>query len=306
MSHPDGSSTLGSGQSHQQPQPLLLHYASPASEWSEALPIGNGRLGAMVHGRTQTELLQLNEDSVWYGGPQDRTPKDALRHLPKLRQLIRDEKHAEAESLMREAFFATPASMRHYEPLGTCTIEFGHAIEDVTDYRRYLCLETAQTTVEYRCRGVSYRRDAIASFPDNVLAFRIVASEAIRFVVRLNRLSEIEYETNEFLDSIDATNGRIVLKATPGGHNSNRLAIALGVSCDEGKGSVGAIGNALTVNSTSCTIIIGAQTTFRTEESETAAVDDVLKVLSHQWSDVVERHQQDYAGLFNRIIETRD
>ncbi|KAJ0272321.1 hypothetical protein Brms1b_012057 [Colletotrichum noveboracense] len=227
MSHPDGSSTLGSGQSHQQPQPLLLHYASPASEWSEALPIGNGRLGAMVHGRTQTELLQLNEDSVWYGGPQDRTPKDALRHLPKLRQLIRDEKHAEAESLVREAFFATPASMRHYEPLGTCTIEFGHAIEDVTDYRRYLCLETAQTTVEYRCRGVSYRRDAIASFPDNVLAFRIVASEAIRFVVRLNRLSEIEYETNEFLDSIDATNGRIVLKATPGGHNSNRLAIAL-------------------------------------------------------------------------------
>ncbi|KAF5501059.1 Alpha-L-fucosidase 2 [Colletotrichum siamense] len=300
MSRPDGSSTFGSGQSQQQPQPLLLHYASPASEWSEALPIGNGRLGAMVHGRTQTELLQLNEDSVWYGGPQDRTPKDALRHLPKLRQLIRDEKHAEAESLVREAFFATPASMRHYEPLGTCTLEFGHAVEDVTDYRRYLCLKTAQTTVEYRCRGVSYRRDAIASFPDNVLALRIVASEAIRFVVRLNRLSEIEYETNEFLDSIDAKDKRIVLKATPGGHNSNRLAIALGVSCDDAEGSVEAIGNALIVNSTSCNIIIGAQTTFRTEDPETAAVDDVLKALSHQWSDLVERHQQDYAGLFNR------
>ncbi|KAF4839137.1 Alpha-L-fucosidase 2 [Colletotrichum tropicale] len=300
MSHPDGSSTFGSGQSQQQPQPLLLHYASPASEWSEALPIGNGRLGAMVHGRTQTELLQLNEDSVWYGGPQDRTPKDALRHLPKLRQLIRDEKHAEAESLVREAFFATPASMRHYEPLGTCTIEFGHAVEDVTDYRRYLCLETAQTTVEYRCRGVSYRRDAIASFPDNVLAFRVVASEATRFVVRLNRLSEIEYETNEFLDSIDATDGRIVLKATPGGHSSNRLAIALGVSCDDAEGSVEAIGNALIVNSTSCTIAICAQTTFRTEDPDTAAVYDVLKALSHQWSDLVERHQQDYAGLFNQ------
>ncbi|KAF4844960.1 Alpha-L-fucosidase 2 [Colletotrichum siamense] len=300
MSRPDGSSTFGSGQSQQQPRPLLLHYESPASEWSEALPIGNGRLGAMVHGRTQTELLQLNEDSVWYGGPQDRTPKDALRHLPKLRQLIRDEEHAEAESLVREAFFATPASMRHYEPLGTCTIEFGHVVEDVTDYRRYLCLETAQTTVEYRCRGVSYRRDAIANFPDNVLAFRVVASKATHFVVRLNRLSEIEYETNEFLDSIDATNGRIVLKATPGGHNSNRLAIALGVSCDDAEGSVEAIGNALIVNSTSCTIVIGAQTTFRTEDPEAAAVDDVLKALSHQWSDLVERHQQDYAGLFNR------
>ncbi|KAF0323375.1 alpha-l-fucosidase [Colletotrichum asianum] len=300
MSHPEGSSTFGSGQSQQQPQPLLLHYASPASEWSEALTIGNGRLGAMVHGRTQTELLQLNEDSVWYGGPQDRTPKDALRHLPKLRQLIRDEKHAEAESLVREAFFATPASMRHYEPLGTCTLEFGHAVEDVIDYRRYLCLETAQTTVEYRCRGVSYRRDAIASFPDNVLAFRVVASEATRFVVRLNRLSEIEYETNEFLDSINATDGRIVLKATPGGHNSNRLTIALGVSCDDAEASVEAIGNALIVNSTSCTIVVGAQTSFRTEDPETAAVDDALKALSHQWSGLVERHQQDYAGLFNR------
>ncbi|EQB59254.1 hypothetical protein CGLO_00392 [Colletotrichum gloeosporioides Cg-14] len=300
MFRPDGSSTFGSGQSQQQPQPLLLHYESPASEWSEALPIGNGRLGAMVHGRTQTELLQLNEDSVWYGGPQDRTPKDALRHLPKLRQLIRDEKHAEAESLVREAFFATPASMRHYEPLGTCTIEFGHAVEDVTNYRRYLCLETSQTTVEYRCRGVSYRRDAIASFPDNVLAFKVVSSEATRFVVRLNRLSEIEYETNEFLDSIDATNERIVLKATPGGHNSNRLAIALGVSCDDAEGSVEAIGNALIVNSASCTIVIGAQTTFRAEDPEAAAVDDVLKALSRQWSDLVERHQHDYAGLFNR------
>ncbi|KAH0426250.1 alpha-l-fucosidase [Colletotrichum camelliae] len=300
MSHSDGSSTFGSGQSQQQPQPLLLHYASPASEWSEALPIGNGRLGAMVHGRTQTELVQLNEDSVWYGGPQDRTPKDALRHLPKLRQLIRDEKHADAESLVREAFFATPASMRHYEPLGTCTIEFGHAVEDVTDYRRYLCLETAQTTVEYRYRGVSYRRDAIASFPDNVLAFRVIASETTRFVVRLNRLSEIEYETNEFLDSIDATDGRIVLKATPGGRNSNRLAIALGVSCDDADGSVEAIGNALVVNSRSCTIAIGAQTTFRTEEPEAKAVNDILKALNHSWSVLVQRHQQDYADLFNR------
>lgn len=129
---------------------LHLHYTKPSTEWSEALPIGNGRLGAMIHGRTTTELLQLNEDSVWYGGPQDRTPQDALRNLPLLRQLIREGRHAEAEGLVQAAFFATPASMRHYEPLGTCTIDFQHGElidgsrsevdRGVTGYRRWLDL----------------------------------------------------------------------------------------------------------------------------------------------------------------------
>ncbi|KXH69650.1 alpha-L-fucosidase [Colletotrichum salicis] len=296
-----GLESFGSGSGEgRSPSPSRLHYQSPASEWSEALPIGNGRLGAMVYGRTSTELLQLNEDSVWYGGPQDRTPKDALRHLPKLRQLIRDEKHAEVESLVREAFFATPASMRHYEPLGTCTIEFGHATEDVTDYRRYLCLETAQTTVEYQCRGVSYRRDAIASFPDNVLAFRITASEAARFVIRLNRVSEIEWETNEFLDSIDAKDGQITLSATPGGQNSNRLSIVLKVSCDDAEGSAESVGNCVVVTSSACTIAIGAQTIYRDNEPEEAAMCDVLEALKSPWTTLVERHQMDYRNLFGR------
>ncbi|KAF6808499.1 alpha-l-fucosidase [Colletotrichum plurivorum] len=306
-SRQDGS---GSGSSQEEdstsstPQSLLLHYDSPASEWSEALPIGNGRLGAVLHGRTHTELLQLNEDSVWYGGPQERTPKDALRHLPRLRQLIRDEKHAEAEALVREAFFATPASMRHYEPLGTCTLEFGHAAggdgEDITEYRRYLDLETAQTTVEYRHRGVTYRRDAIASFPDNVLAVRVSASEPVRFIVRLDRVSEVEWETNEYLDSIDAVDGPIVLTATPGGRNSNRLAIALGVACDDEGGSVEVVGNALIVKSSSCTVAIGAQTTYRADDPEAAAISDVNTALKRPWIELVERHREDYQSLFTR------
>lgn len=115
-------------------QHLHLHYNQPSKQWSEALPVGNGRLGAMAHGRTTTELLQLNEDSVWYGGPQNRTPRDAYRNLPLLRQLIREGRHAEAEELVRTAFFASPASMRHYEPLGNCYLEFGH--EHTSGYRR--------------------------------------------------------------------------------------------------------------------------------------------------------------------------
>ncbi|KAH7376773.1 Six-hairpin glycosidase-like protein [Plectosphaerella cucumerina] len=278
---------------------LHLHYASPASSWSEALPIGNGRLGAMVYGRTSTELLQLNEDSVWYGGPQDRTPRDALRNLPRLRELIRAERHSEAEALVREAFFATPASMRHYEPLGTCTLEFGHAAEDVSGFERRLDLATAQATTEYRCRGVSYRRDVVASFPDAVIALRFEASEPTRFVIRLDRVSEIEWETNEFLDSIHAENGRIVLQATPGGRDSNRLALVLGVSCEDG-GTVEAVGNCLVVNASRATIALGAQTTFREADPAATALRDVDAALRRPWHELLRRHRDDYAALFDR------
>ncbi|KAH6683583.1 alpha-L-fucosidase [Plectosphaerella plurivora] len=278
---------------------LHLHYAAPASSWEEALPIGNGRLGAMVHGRTTTELLQLNEDSVWYGGPQDRTPRDALRNLPRLRELIRAEKHGEAEALVREAFFATPASMRHYEPLGTCTLEFGHAAEDVSGFERRLDLATAQATTEYMCRGVSYRRDVVASFPDAVLAVRFEASETTRFIVRLDRVSEVKWETNEFLDSILAEGDRITLLATPGGRDSNRLALVLGVSCED-SGTVEAVGNCLVVNASRATIALGAHTTFRVADPATAALKDVDAALSRSWGELLQRHRDDYAVLFDR------
>lgn len=133
----EAGSTHAGAQARETPNPgdqhLQLHYTQPSKQWSEALPVGNGRLGGMVHGRTSTELLQLNEDSVWYGGPQDRTPRDAYRNLPALRRLIREGRHAEAEELVRTTFFASPASMRHYEPLGTCYLEFGH--ENISAYR---------------------------------------------------------------------------------------------------------------------------------------------------------------------------
>lgn len=303
---------------------LHLHYTKPSTEWSQALPIGNGRLGAMVHGRTTTEILQLNEDSVWYGGPQDRTPRDALRNLPLLRQLIRDGQHAEAEELVRTAFFSTPASMRHYEPLGTCYIEFGHGdlVEDngqnvqagVTRYKRTLDLAHSVCETEYtfrRSQGldngigepVTVRRQVIASCPDQVLLMRVSASSKVRFIVRLNRVSEIEWETNEFLDSIEASQQRIILKATPGGKESNQLALVLGVNCDDAHngGSVEVVGNCLIVESAECTIAIGAQTTYRVDDPEQAARSDVNKALAHSWTDLLARHTADYRSLFDRV-----
>lgn len=316
---PSTSGTIADEHSH-----LHLHYTKPSTEWSQALPVGNGRLGAMVHGRTTTELLQLNEDSVWYGGSQDRTPRDALRNLPLLRQLIRDGRHTEAEELAQTAFFATPASMRHYEPLGTCTIDYqhGHLVNNsvsevqagVTGYRRWLDLSQSICETEYTFRQcqqpeanvgepIKVRRKVFASFPDQALLMRISSSSKIKFLVRLNRVSEIEWETNEFLDSIYAAEDRIVLQATPGGKGSNRLALVLGARCDDANdgGFVKAVGNCLVVESTQCTIAIGSQTTYRAPDPVNAARTDVDEALHRTWEDLLARHVADYTSLFGRV-----
>ncbi|PVH73428.1 glycoside hydrolase family 95 protein [Cadophora sp. DSE1049] len=276
-----------------------LHYATPASEWSQALPIGNGRLGAMVYGRTTTELLQLNENSVWYGGPLNRTPRDALKNLPRLRELIRFEQHQQAEDLVRKAFFATPHSQRHYEPLGTCTLEFGHAEDGVTNYRRELDLETAITSVGYEYGGVEFRREVFASQPDNVLVLRLESSVRSRFALRLTRVSEREYETNEFVDSLVAgEDGTIIMHATPGGRGSNKLCCVVKVKCED-DATVEVVGGCLVVDSKKTTIVISAQTTFRCDDVESVALGDAIRALDEK--DLRENHVANYSALYSRM-----
>ncbi|ETS76654.1 hypothetical protein PFICI_12041 [Pestalotiopsis fici W106-1] len=284
---------------------LCLHYDSPATEWSRALPLGNGRLGCMVHGRTTTELVQMNEDSVWYGGPQDRTPASA-KHLAKLRQLIRRGKHGQAEELAREEFFSSPASMRHYEPMGSVYLEFGHQEQDVESYKRWLDIATATHSVEYQVHGISIRRDMIASYPDKVLVMRITSSEPIQFQVHLGRRGENEWDTNEFFDRLrvesmaEAASARIVMDATPGGHSSNRLSCVLGVGCDPKLGSVVATKTCIKIKSADCLLVVGAQTTYRCADPEGDASRDVREALGRSWQDLLSRHVADYQGLFQR------
>ncbi|KUJ16611.1 uncharacterized protein LY89DRAFT_647312 [Mollisia scopiformis] len=275
----------------------MVHYTAPATEWSQALPIGNGRLGAMVYGRTGTELLQLNEDSVWYGGVQDRTPRDALRNLPRLRELIRSERHAEAENLIRKAFFATPHSQRHYEPLGMFTLEFGH--EDVEKYSRQLDLETAITSVRYEHGGVTYEREVFASSEDNVLVVELKSSIKSEIVLQLTRVSEREYETNEFVDSIEATSdSTIIMHATPGGRLSNKLCCVVAVRCQD-DGSIEKVGNCLVVKSAKATIVVSAQTTFRHQDVESVAFSDAIQALEKQ--NLRDRHVESYRSLYSRM-----
>lgn len=101
-----------------------LHFNRSAKDWNEALPIGNGRMGAMIFGELSRERIQLNEDSIWYGGSQERVNQDALSNLPKIREMILNGRIPEAEKLMSLALSATPCSERTYQSAGNLWIEW--------------------------------------------------------------------------------------------------------------------------------------------------------------------------------------
>ena len=126
---------------------IRLWYDEPASKWTEALPVGNGRLGAMVFGTVPMEHLQLNEESLWAGEPTDVYPEDFSDTIREVQRLVLEGRTSEAQELGLEKLTKTPTSFRSYEPLGDLWIEMDHAFE-IQDYRRQLDLDTGIATVE--------------------------------------------------------------------------------------------------------------------------------------------------------------
>ena len=152
-----------------------IYFNTPAANWNEALPLGNGRLGAMVYGTPYTECIRLNEDSVWYGGPQDRNNKSAKEYLPKIRELIFEGRIKEAQNLCALALSGTPENQRHYEPLGNLYLLFDGQNTEITDYYRELNIANAVATTTYKKDGVTYTRQYITSYPKGVMAVHLTA-----------------------------------------------------------------------------------------------------------------------------------
>ncbi|XP_002969986.2 alpha-L-fucosidase 2 isoform X2 [Selaginella moellendorffii] len=156
---------------------LSVDFFDPARYWVEALPVGNGRLGAMVFGGSSSDLIQLNEDTLWSGGPRDWNNPNAVQVLPKVRQLVWDEKYAEASDLSKEML---GPYTEVYQPLGDIKLDFGasHATYDAQSYHRQLDLNTALVSVSYAVGGINYTREVFASYPHQVIVIRITSSKA--------------------------------------------------------------------------------------------------------------------------------
>lgn len=163
---------------------LKLWYEQPASKWTEALPIGNGRMGAMIFGGVTNERIQFNEDTLWRGKPHDYVRDGAGEQLAEIRRLILEGRERDAERLAREKFLSDPVRQLPFQPFGDLRIEFpGH--DHVEDYRRELDLDTAIARTTYRVVEVGYLREAFASYPDRAIVLRFAADHRGRLSFRL-------------------------------------------------------------------------------------------------------------------------
>ena len=160
----------------QSPNLLKLWYTQPANQWEEALPLGNGRMGAMVFGGANKDIIQLNEESVWAGEPGNNLPVGFKEVLPKSRELLLGEKYQEAHDLLLSKFPRHAGEGNNYgmpyQTVGELVLEFkGH--DEVTDYYRELDISNATSSVRYNINGVQYTREYLASTPDNVIAIKL-------------------------------------------------------------------------------------------------------------------------------------
>jgi alpha-L-fucosidase 2 len=161
------------------PDPWVLWFEAPAAAWVEALPIGSGRIGAMVFGGTDSERIALNEDTLWAGGPYDPTNPDALAALPEIRKLIFAGRYREAHDLAKSRMMGKPIRQMPYQM--PCDVLLASpVVAPVTGYRRELLLGTAVARTRFTSGGATFTRDAIASPVDHVVAVRIAADQPRR------------------------------------------------------------------------------------------------------------------------------
>jgi alpha-L-fucosidase 2 len=191
-----------------------LWYREPAVAWTEALPIGNGRLGAMVFGGAASERLQLNEDTLWTGGPYDPVNPAAHAALPEVRRLIDAGKFAEAQALANAQVMGLPKTQMAYQPVGDLLLEMPGVAGAVGEYVRQLDLDAAVATTSFTMGGTRFRRDVFASPGDQVIAVHLVGDRPFDLLVGLQ---------SPQIGAIVSIDGATVTLA---GHNGERAEIA--------------------------------------------------------------------------------
>lgn len=291
-----------------------LSFNSPASDWNEAFPIGNGRMGAMVFGGVATELLQLNEDSVWYGGPKDRINPSARDNLPLIRKAIDEGRIKDAEDLCALALSGIPDTQSHYETLCNLYILFDYEDGEVTDYSRELDISKSEVRVFYKKDNVLYTRSVIASYPDKVIAVRLSADKKgkISFRTQLAR-GNITWDFRSFREQVyrnPGYNSRVdavynpaddmtVLTGRCGGSDSREFACEIKVVAEGG--IVRAIGNTLVVDNADEALILIAATTSFYEKDIKGYLDKTLENAAAKGIEKIrEDHFKDYRALYER------
>ncbi len=273
----------------------ILWYNKPAENWDEALPIGNGRLGAMIFGEINKERYQLNEDSVWSGGPRTRNNKSALENLEKVRELIKAEKISEAENLVLDGFCGTPPNQRHYMPLGDLSVEQKFSGE-ATDYTRDLDVENAVASVSFCTDGIKYKREIIASYPDEVIAIKYSCDKSGKINLKLCLDGRDDY----FDDNSPICDDTILFYGGCGGEDGINFAAAVKVMPLGGK--VCSFGSFIMAeNCDEVMILISAQTSYRHSDYKEKALYDVEEASKKSFDEIKAEHIKDYRQYYDRM-----
>ena len=166
---------------------LKLWYDTPASQWTDALPLGNGRLGAMVFGTPAQERIQINEETIWGGGPHNNVNYAAKDGLDKIRQALWEGRRSDAQALCDEYISSKSAHGMPYQTAGSLMLDFD-GITDFTDYYRELDINRAVALTRFKANGTEYTRECFVSLPDQVIVMRLTASAkgAITFKASYN------------------------------------------------------------------------------------------------------------------------
>ncbi len=281
-----------------------LWYRKPAQNWLEALPVGNGRLGAMIFGGMGDEQLQLNEDTIWTGGGPQPIPTVDPEQIAQVRKLLFAGHYAEGEALARRTFLPGPRGDHNsYQTLGDLLLHSDLSGEP-TEYRRSLDLDSGVAVTTFRVNGVSYRREVFSSAPDQVLVVRLSAEPRgqISFDARLKRPNaKIEAAGNDTL----VMSGQALRN---GGTNGVRFAAALKAVAEGGK--VGTDGDRLKVtDADAVTLILSAASDYNrdrpleplTTDYRARATREAHDAAARRYAQLKERSVQDHQVLFRRV-----
>ena len=285
------------------PADLKLWYDEPASQWVEALPVGNGRLGAMVFGGSEREQIQLNEETVWAGQPNSNAnPNVEEGALDEIRQLIFDGKYRAAQDMVdQKIFFRTNHGMS-YQTVGDLYLDFpGH--EAPSAYYRDLDISKAVASVRYTVEGVEYTREVISSFADDVVAVNLSASEKGKISF------DASLVTPHKKHSVSVEGNDIVLRATTGDQEGLegkvQFVTRVRISHDGGKLEVGETGLSL-VGANEATVLISTGTSFVNYKDISADPDKRAQAaldaaFAKKFKAMKKVHSAVYAEYFDRV-----
>jgi alpha-L-fucosidase 2 len=299
---------------------MKLWYVNPAESWVEALPAGNGRLGAMIYGGIDTEIISLNEDTLWSGFPRDLNPNNKREQFLKAVELSKDKKYLEAQELIEDQL--TSSWGQSYLPLGDMILDFKHS-GDISNYTRKLDLSDAVASVEYTVDNVKFKREIFISSPDNIMVIKISADKPgnIGFMLKL------DCPLRSTVSSID---GYLVLKGEAPSHVEPSYSDALEEPViysdkDEEKGMLFAAMAKVTVcggqvictdsnisveNADSALILFNAYTSFagfdvhpyiHGRNYEKLCADTIVEASKKMYDDLFAAHVSDYKSLFDRV-----